>query len=208
MASTDPAQPRIGVMGGTFDPIHHGHLIAAEAVRDELYLDEVLFVPAGRPPHKVGRPVTPVEHRVAMVRLAVATNPRFLVSTVEVDREGPSYTVDTMRQLRRDFGDQASLFFITGADAVLELLTWKHPFEIFDYCQLVAVARPGYDADDLDRMIAEVTHSGGGVRRLDIPGVAISSSDIRRRVNEGRSIRYLVPDEVGEYIGRTGLYRQ
>jgi nicotinate-nucleotide adenylyltransferase len=195
-------------MGGTFDPIHHGHLIAAEAVRDELRLSQVLFIPAGRPPHKINRRVSPAEHRVAMVRLAVAENPYFRVSTVEINREGPSFTVDTMRQLRRELGDESKLYFITGADAVLELLTWKDPLKIFEYCQLVAVARPGCEPDDLNRMIAEVARSGGVVHRLAIPGVAISSSNIRRRVNEGRSIRYLVPDAVGEYIGRTGLYRE
>ncbi len=208
MAAEEPAQvSRIGVMGGTFDPIHLGHLIAAESVRDGFHLHRVLFVPAGTPPHKTERRVAPAEHRLAMVRLAVAGNPGFEVSTIETDRPGASYTVDTVRSLRREMPPQTKLYFITGADAVLEILTWKDPFEIFRHCDLVAVTRPGYDAAALDRMVGTLAGSGGAVHRLVIPEVSISSSEVRERVREGRSIRYLVPDAVGEYIWRTGLYQ-
>ncbi len=208
MASRVPAQAsRIGVMGGTFDPIHCGHLIVAEAVRDSFHLSSILFVPAGTPPHKATRRVSPAEHRLAMVGLAIASNPSFRLRTLEVERPGPSYTVDTVRHLRGELGPEAGLYFITGADAILELLTWKDPLTIFQYCELVAVARPGYDTGELDRMIAELGRSGGIVHKTAIPEVAISSSEIRKRVKEGRSIRYLVPDAVGEYIRRTGLYQ-
>lgn len=208
MALGEPAQAgRIGVMGGTFDPIHLAHLIAAESVRDGFHLHRVLFIPAGTPPHKTGRRVSPAARRLAMVRLAISSNPGFEVSTIETDRPGASYTVDTVRSLRREFGPETKLYFITGADAVLEILSWKDPFEIFNHCELVAVTRPGYDAVALDRMVATMAGSGGVVHRLAIPEVSISSSEIRKRVKERRSIRYLVPDAVGEYIWRTGLYQ-
>lgn len=208
MAPEDPAHAgRLGVLGGTFDPIHFGHLIAAEVVRDQFELERVLFVPAARPPHKASQRVTPAEHRLAMVRLAVSGNPYFEVSTIEIARPGASYTVDTVRTLRRQIGPAGRLYLIIGADSVLDLPTWKDPLEILEYCDILAVTRAGYDGRGFDRMVDRMVKAGGAVHRVTIPEVFISSSEIRKRISEGRSIKYLVPDAVGEYIGRTGLYR-
>jgi nicotinate-nucleotide adenylyltransferase len=201
---------RIGVMGGTFDPIHHGHLVAAAEVHHAFSLDRVVFVPTGSPWQKSDSPVTPAEQRLEMTELAIASNDAFDVSRIEVDRGGPTYTVDTLRELhgrelhgRAMRADGASeLYFITGADAILEILTWKDPDEALELATFVAVTRPGHELADLgplafkDRVVV-----------LEIPALAISSTDIRRRVAEGRPIRYLVPDAVASYIAEHGLYR-
>jgi nicotinate-nucleotide adenylyltransferase len=187
---------RIGLMGGTFDPVHHGHLVAADEARYAFRLDRVLFVPAGAPWQK-GQEVTPASERLAMTVLATQDNPAFDVSRVEIDREGPTYTIDTLRALRTQQPD-ADLFFITGADAIGAILTWKDPDEALDLATFVAVSRPGHDLHDLDPR----------VKVLEIPALAISSTDIRRRVREGRPIRYLVPDQVAAYIEERGLYRR
>ena len=194
---------RIGVMGGTFDPIHQGHLVAAEEARWQFDLDQVVFVPTGQPWQKpVG--VSPAEDRYRMTELATASNPGFTVSRLEVDHPGPTYTVDTLRRLRAAQPDGARLFFIIGADAMLQILTWKEPDQVLALTELIAATRPGFD---LDRLVSQVPGAAGRVHRMDIPALAISSSDLRARVARGVPIRYLVPDEVARYIHDHALYR-
>ena len=194
---------RIGVMGGTFDPIHHGHLVAAEEARWQFDLDRVVFVPTGRPWQKpVG--VSPAEDRYRMTVLATASNPAFTVSRLEVDHQGPTYTVDTLRRLRAAQPAGTRLFFITGADAVLQILTWKEPDQVLALAEFIAATRPGFD---LDRLIGQVSGAAGRVHRIEIPALAISSSDLRTRVARGAPIQYLVPDEVARYIHDHALYQ-
>jgi nicotinate-nucleotide adenylyltransferase len=194
---------RIGVMGGTFDPVHHGHLVAAEEARWQFELDQVVFVPTGQPWQKpVG--VSPAEDRYQMTVAATASNPAFTVSRVELDHQGPTYTVDTLRRLQAGLEAGSRLFFITGADAVLQILTWKEPDQVLALAEFIAATRPGFD---LDRLVGQVPGAAGRVHRMEIPALAISSSDIRSRVAHGAPIRYLVPDEVARYIQRHGLYR-
>jgi nicotinate-nucleotide adenylyltransferase len=193
---------RIGLMGGTFDPIHHGHLVAAEETRHALPLDRVVFVPAGHPWQKSHADVTPATHRYEMVRLATRDNDAFEVSRVDLEREGPTYTIDTLRAVRSERPDD-ELFFITGADAILEILTWKDPEEALELATFVGVTRPGHELGELAALgVAE------RVIVLEIAALAISSTDIRLRVSEGRPVRYLVPGEVKAYIEEHGLYRR
>jgi nicotinate-nucleotide adenylyltransferase len=187
-------------MGGTFDPIHHGHLSAANEVRHRYALDEVLFVPSGVPWQKADRAVSPAEDRYLMCVIATASNPRFSVSRVEIDRPGPTYTVDTLRVLR-DEHPGTELFFITGADALAQTLGWRDPQEIFDLAQFVGVSRPGYDPVELGRFPA------GRVSVVEVPALAISSSDLRARAAERQPIHYLVPDGVVQYLTKRNLYR-
>ena len=196
---------RIGIMGGTFDPIHYGHLVAAEEARWKFGLDVVIFVPAGQPPHKPPEGITDKEHRYNMVVLATCPNPHFLVSRVEIDRPGPSYAIDTVREFKKQFGQGTEIFFITGADAVLEILTWHEAEKLIELCDFIAATRPGYDLDAMYRKLPEkfLEH----IHPLPIPGIAISSTEIRRRVREGLPIKYLVPEPVEQYILKHGLYR-
>ena len=195
--------PRIGVMGGTFDPIHHGHLVAAEEARWQFDLDKVVFVPTGQPWQKpVG--VSPAEDRYQMTVIATASNPDFTVSRLEIDHQGPTYTVDTLRRLRSQHPEDTRLFFITGADAVLQILTWKQPELVLAQAEFIAATRPGFD---LDRLVSQVPGAPGRVHRMEIPALAISSSDIRARAARGAPIRYLVPDGVARYIHKHALYR-
>jgi nicotinate-nucleotide adenylyltransferase len=194
---------RIGVMGGTFDPIHLGHLVAAEEARWQFDLDRVVFVPAGQPWQKpVG--VTPAEDRYQMTVLATASNPAFTVSRLEIDHPGPTYSIDTLRRLRAGQADDTRLFFITGADAVLQILTWKEPDQVLAQAEFIAATRPGFD---LDRLVSQVPGAAGRVHRMEIPALAISASDIRGRAARGAPIQYLVPDGVAHYIHKHGLYR-
>jgi nicotinate-nucleotide adenylyltransferase len=190
---------RIGIMGGTFDPIHHGHLVAASEVATRFQLDEVIFVPTGEPWQKTHRRVSPAEHRYLMTVIATASNPRFWVSRVDIDREGPTYTIDTIRDIRAQRPD-AELFFITGADALEQILSWKNAEDAMRMAQFVGVTRPGYEltADHLPE---------DAVTLVDVPAMAISSSDCRDRVRELRPVWYLVPDGVVQYISKHGLYR-
>jgi len=198
---------RLGLMGGTFDPIHCGHLAAAEEVRNCFMLDRMIFIPSARPPHKTGKVITDHEHRYTMAVLATVSNPYFDVSRIEIDRPGPSYTVDTLRHFRQ-VDTSAELFFITGADAILEILGWREPRDLLRLCRFVAVSRPGYDLDDISCLEAELgAELVSNIEILPVTPFDISSSDIRQRVAEGRSIRYLVPEEVRRYIYRNGLYR-
>jgi nicotinate-nucleotide adenylyltransferase len=192
-------------MGGTFDPVHHGHLVTAEEALWQFHLDEVVFIPTGQPWMKSDRDVTPPEHRYLMTVIATASNPRFSVSRIEVDRDGPTYTVETLAELRRQSGTDVELFFITGADAMLEILHWKDPEEVLAKAHFIAATRPGYD---IARFEKEAPTSHPRVSVMDIPALAISSSDIRRRVHDGEPIRYLVPEGVNTYIRKFNLYRQ
>lgn len=191
---------RLGIMGGTFDPVHIGHLVCAEEARWQFGLDEVVFVPAGRPWQK--REVTPAEDRYLLTVIATAGNPFFSVSRLEIDRPGPTYTLETLRALRQFHGESAELFFITGADAVLEILTWKEPEALLETASFIAATRPEFDLGKIDQQ-----RFGRRVSVIEIPALAISSTDIRRRVRAGQPIRYLVPPEVDAYITRRGLYR-
>jgi nicotinate-nucleotide adenylyltransferase len=190
---------KIGVMGGTFDPIHHGHLVAASEVADRFGLDEVVFVPTGQPWQKDDRAVSRAEDRYLMTVVATASNPSFSVSRVDIDRGGPTYTVDTLRDLRGEHPD-ADLFFITGADALGAILSWRDVDELFGLAHFVGVTRPGYELED-DHV------PDGSVTLVEVPAMAISSTDCRRRVAEGHPVWYLVPDGVVQYIAKRGLYR-
>jgi nicotinate-nucleotide adenylyltransferase len=192
---------RVGIMGGTFDPIHHGHLVAASEVADRFGLDEVVFVPTGDPWQKTGSAVSSPEDRYLMTVIATASNPRFTVSRVDVDRDGPTYTVDTLRDLRDMYGASAELFFITGADALNKILSWKDAQDLFDLAHFVGVTRPGFELD--------ASHlPEDSVSLVQVPAMAISSTDCRRRVEDGKPVWYLVPDGVVQYIAKRGLYRK
>jgi nicotinate-nucleotide adenylyltransferase len=187
---------RLGVMGGTFDPIHHGHLVAASEVASVFDLDEVVFVPTGQPWQKADKDVTAGEHRYLMTVIATASNPSFTVSRVDIERPGPTFTIDTLRDLKVQ-RPEAQLFFITGADAMAQILTWKNAEELWSLAHFIGVTRPGH----------ELNGRGRDVSLLEVPAMAISSTDCRRRVGEGKPVWYLVPDGVVQYIAKHRLYR-
>jgi nicotinate-nucleotide adenylyltransferase len=189
---------RIGIMGGTFDPVHHGHLVAASEVADRFELDEVVFVPTGQPWQKGA--VSPAEDRYLMTVIATASNPRFHVSRADIDRDGPTYTVDTLRDLHAVYGRGAELYFITGADALGRILSWKDALEMLALAHFVGVTRPGFELTDAHLPADTVT-------LVEVPAMAISSSDCRARVAAGKPVWYLVPDGVVQYIAKRGLYR-
>ena len=196
---------RLGVMGGTFDPVHYGHLVTAEAALWKFALDEVVFVPTGHPWMKEHKEVSPAEDRYLMTVIATASNPRFSVSRIEVERDGPTYAVDTLQELRRQAEEELDLYFITGADAILEIFQWKDPDEVLSMAHFIAATRPGYDITRLQEA-APTSHPHISV--MDIPALSISSTDVRRRVRDGEPIRYLVPEGVHAYIHKMGLYRE
>jgi nicotinate-nucleotide adenylyltransferase len=198
------ARPAIGMMGGTFDPIHVGHLVIAEEAREALSVDRMLFVPAGLPPHKPAAEVTAVEHRVAMVELAIADNPAFELSRIEVDRAGPSFTVDTVEDLAAD----ADLTVILSAETFTELPSWHEPDRLFAAARVAVVPREGYPAPDPTWLAATFPGREDRVIYLDAPHLGLSSTGVRMRVAAGRSIRYLVPAAVGAYITANNLYRR
>ncbi|WP_067497151.1 nicotinate-nucleotide adenylyltransferase [Actinoplanes sp. TFC3] len=189
---------RIGIMGGTFDPIHHGHLVAASEVQKSFDLDEVVFVPTGQPYQK--GPVSPAEDRYLMTVIATASNPVFHVSRADIDRDGPTYTIDTLRDMRALYGAEAELFFITGADALAKILSWKDALEMLSLAHFVGVTRPGFVLSD-EHLPAD------SVTLVEVPAMAISSSDCRARVADGHPVWYLVPDGVVQYIAKRDLYR-
>jgi nicotinate-nucleotide adenylyltransferase len=189
---------RIGIMGGTFDPIHHGHLVAASEVSARFGLDEVIFVPTGEPWQKTTRAVSPAEHRYLLTVIATASNPRFQVSRVDIDRDGPTYSVDTIRDLAASFPG-AELFFITGADALGQILSWKDADEALRLAKFIGVTRPGFE-------LSAGHLPSDSVTLIDVPALAISSSDVRARVAAGQPVWYLVPDGVVQYINKHGLY--
>lgn len=191
---------RIGVMGGTFDPIHHGHLVAASEVAHLFHLDEVVFVPTGQPWQKSERQVTPAEDRYLMTVIATASNPQFSVSRIDIDRGGPTYTRDTLKDLRAEYGD-VDLFFITGADALSQIFSWRHAPDLFELAHFIGVTRPGHTLTDPG-------FPEGGASLVEVPALAISSTDCRQRVAKGEPVWYLVPDGVVRYISKRALYRE
>ncbi len=198
---------RVGVLGGTFDPIHIAHLILAEEARVCLGLEEVVFVVAGRPWMKADYPVSSGELRLEMVRLAVAPNPFFRASAVEVDRPGPSYTVDTLETLRQEWGAEAEVYFLLGMDALADLPRWKEPERFLELCTPVVFDRPEHPRSALDEIEAQLPGLRNKLRFLDGPSIGVSSTDVRRRVAQGKSIRYLVPAQVERFITERGLYQ-
>ena len=202
------AEPRrrIGIMGGTFDPIHYGHLAAAQEAWAQFGMEKVIFIPCGRPAHKKDYEVTPAGHRHAMVVLATQHDPRFEVSREELDRPGPSYAVDTVRALRCKYTHEVELYFITGADAVREILTWRQPQQLVEMCELVACTRPGHDLGGLEEAVGPELFAQ--VHPLEIPGVNISSTQLRQRVEAGLPLKYLTPEPVEAYIAQHHLYRK
>ncbi|MGW2582402.1 nicotinate-nucleotide adenylyltransferase [Streptomyces virginiae] len=196
---TGPVKRRLGVMGGTFDPIHHGHLVAASEVAALFHLDEVMFVPTGEPWQKSQRAVSPAEDRYLMTVIATASNPQFSVSRIDIDRGGPTYTIDTLRDLKAQ-NDDADLFFITGADALAQILTWRNAEELFSLSHFIGVTRPGH-------VLTDDGIPEGGVSLVEVPALAISSTDCRARVAQGDPVWYLVPDGVVRYIDKRELYR-
>ncbi len=197
----------VGVFGGTFDPIHLGHLIVAEEVRIYLALREILFVPAGQPWFKVERQITPANHRVRMIELAIASNSCFHLSTLEVDREGYSYTVDTMMELRGVYGEEVEMFFILGMDTLRGVPEWKNPDRLVRSCRLVVVTRPGEEGWWVPTLEESIPGIVDRLLLVNVPEIDISSTQVRYRVAQGMSIRYLVPEEVQRYIQKNGLYQ-
>lgn len=196
---------RIGIMGGTFDPIHYGHLLAAEEAHAAFSLSEVIFVPTGQPPHKENKKVTSAENRCLMTELATVGCPYFSVSRVEIDRKGNSYTIDTLRELRSmPEYHGAQFYFITGLDAVLDIVSWKDPEEIMAMCKFVAVSRYGYTHKRMEELPTELRSK---IIPLEIPLLAISSTELRERIKRGRSIRFMVPPAVEQFIRKKSLYR-
>lgn len=204
------AGEHIGIIGGTFDPVHYAHLAIAEEVYSALKLARVIFVPAGQPPHKAGYPVTPVRQRLAMLEMAIASNPHFSLSLVDVQRSGPSYTVDTLRILRQELGPRAELYFVIGGDSLEDLPGWHEPAGILAQATIVALMRPGFGEIDAyrERLTARLPALRQRLITLEGPRLDISSTELRLRVAEGRPIRYQTPDSVEDYILRQGLYQE
>jgi nicotinate-nucleotide adenylyltransferase len=201
---------RIGVLGGTFDPVHYGHLVIAEEVYTTLDLDEMVFVPTGQPPHKTDEVITPAEHRLAMLELAIASNPHFTISRVDVDRPGPSYTVDTLRLLHEQWGEETAIYFVIGGDSLEYFLTWRDAAGILEQLtHLVAVRRPGYTESEeyYDRLEARLPGIKQRLLVVEAPQFEISATGLRLRVAEGRPIKYQTPESVEQYIKDFGLYR-
>ncbi len=197
--------PRLGVLGGTFDPPHMGHLILAESACDALGLEQVLFVPAADPPHKHNLAITQIEHRLAMLASAIADNPRFALSNIDVTRPGPHYTADMLRLLSQQYAN-AELFFILGGDALRDMITWHEPAEIVKWARLAAMGRPGATLD-LAAMYEKLPDLADRLVFVDAPDIGISATLLRERLRAGHSIRYLVPESVERYITEHGLYR-
>ena len=197
---------RLGIMGGTFDPIHNGHLVAAEMARSEFNLSKVLFIPSGTPPHKDRSDISAADLRFKMIERAIQDNPAFDISALELERKGPSYTVDTLRVLRRTWPEH-ELYFITGTDALREIFSWREAEEILTMTEFIGAARPGFDASDfLLQVQQEHPETQGRIHYLEVPALAISSTDIRARVKRGQPIRYLLPEPVRHFIQQYGLY--
>jgi nicotinate-nucleotide adenylyltransferase len=193
------ARTRLGIMGGTFDPIHHGHLVAASEVASLFHLDEVVFVPTGQPWQKAETNVSPAEDRYLMTVIATASNPQFSVSRIDVDRGGPTFTIDTLRDLKKMRGGQSEFFFITGADALAQILSWRDADELFTLAHFIGVTRPGHS-------LADPGFPEGAVSLVEVPALAISSTDCRARVRSKEPVWYLVPDGVVQYISKRRLY--
>lgn len=197
---------RLGLLGGTFDPPHYGHLVAAQEAAERLELERVLFLPAGQPPHKLGEPISPLQQRVRMVELAIADNPRFSLSLADCQPAGPSYTVELLARLQQQLGPETSIYFVVGMDSLHDLTTWRQPARVLEQCTLVVVQRPGYPELDLAELDKDLPGASQHIVILPTPGLAIAATELRSRVVEGRSIRYLVPEAVREYIAEQRLY--
>lgn len=202
---------KIGVMGGTFNPIHHGHLVTAQEALSQFKLDIVIFIPTGSPPHKVDSKIASAEDRYIMTVIATSSNSNFFVSRIEIDRKGKSYTIDTVRSLKEIYGKDSLLYFITGADAILEILTWKNTEEIVSLCKFIAATRPGYDLTRLQELRSKIFNDTKEINEkifvMEIPALSISSTDIRNRIKDNRPIDYLVPEGVSNYILKNELYK-
>ncbi len=198
---------RIGVLGGTFDPIHFGHLAIAEECRSRLGLDRVLFMPAADPPHKQGVTISPIQHRLAMVEAAIASQPAFAITRVDIDRPGPSFTVHALESLRQEWGPTAEFWLLMGADSLAELLTWREPERIITLARLVVTNRPGLPTPDPQMLEVGLPGASARIDIVEIPPLGISGSDLRQRVAEGRPIAYQVPEAVERYIRANALYR-
>ena len=208
----DKMTERLGLLGGSFNPVHIGHLMMAEGAREALHLDKVLFIPAPRPPHKDESMLVGIEHRVDMLRRAIADNEHFELCDIEIQRPGKSYTIDTLRELRGIYGEETGLYFIIGSDSIHELPQWKEIDEIIKIAEIVPIMRPGHRQGDemhrLSGMIGAEAARRISLRFLRIPLVNVSSTDVRQRISTGKSIRYLVPDVVRAYIEENGLYTE
>lgn len=199
---------KIGIMGGTFDPIHYGHLVIANEVLFKFNLEKIIFVPTGNPPHKRSAALADAYHRYMMTQFATMTHASFDVSNIEVEKDGIAYTVDTIRELKKQYKD-TKMFFITGTDAVLDLPNWKDPEEILNLCTFIAVNRPGYVTDTLDDKLDKLMKNyNGEILSIKAPQLKISSTDIRNRIEEGRPTKYLLPETVEQYILKKGLYKK
>ncbi|MHB8840918.1 MAG: nicotinate-nucleotide adenylyltransferase [Candidatus Aquicultor sp.] len=210
MSEEEKKRGRLGVMGGTFNPIHYGHLVTAEEALFQFKLDKVIFMPSGQPPHKTDREILPPEERYLLTVIATASNPDFVVSRLEIERTGPSYTIDTLRELHGLYGPDIDIFFITGADAVWEILTWKDAESLVELTEFIAATRPGYSLEKFKKLhvLPEGQEKGKPrVSIMEIPALAISSTDIRMRVHENRPISYLVPEGVAKYIQKCGFWK-
>lgn len=196
----------LGIMGGTFDPIHYGHLLAAEEARFEFNLKKIIFVPSGHPPHKKEEDVSAFKHRYLMTSLAIVTNPYFEISSIEIEREGPSYAIDTINFFKEKY-PETNIYFITGADAIHKIITWHRAEELPNICNFIAVSRPGYKLKEIN-MELKNRFSFKNLFSLEIPALAISSTEIRNRVKNKRPIKYLLPEPVENYIYKNNLYRE
>jgi nicotinate-nucleotide adenylyltransferase len=198
---------RIGISGGTFDPLHHGHLIIAEDIRESFKLDKVIFIPSGLPPHKDTDKVTKAQHRYNMVEIGIENNPFFEASPIEINRPGYTYTIDTLTQLKSEYDKNTKIYFITGADVIHKLLTWRNYQQIFKLCEFVAVLRPGFKKSSFLRAVNNIrTKYGAVIHATEAPLIGISSTIIRDRVSKNKSIKYLVPEGIEQYIYENRLY--
>ncbi len=207
MSQTGQLSQKIGICGGTFDPVHMGHLAVAELVRSEFHLDKVLFIPSGMPPHKKTENVTAPMHRLNMVKAAVRSNPHFEAVSIEVERSGYTYTVDTLKQLRLIYPSGTEFYYIIGADVVMDLLSWRNAAEVFTLTNFISLMRPGFKKEAYDNQIKDLSQTyNANISSFEIPLIEISSTFIRERIRTGKSIKYLVNEEVEEYIYNNGLY--
>jgi nicotinate-nucleotide adenylyltransferase len=211
MARNKKQGQKIGIMGGTFNPIHNGHLVTAQEALSQFNLDRVIFIPTGNPPHKTEQEIADSEDRYIMTVIATSSNSNFFVSRIEIDKKKKSYTIDTVRKLKKKYGKGSSLYFVTGADAILEILTWKNTGEIISLCKFIAATRPGYDMtriqDLRNKLFSSEEESYKKIYIMEIPALSISSTDIRNRLRSGRPVDYLVPEGVCNYILKHGLYK-
>lgn len=199
---------KYGIMGGTFDPIHVGHLVIAEEVRHKFNLDKVIFVPSGEPPHKDVKKIADAKHRYLMTLIATMTNSKFRVSSIEIDRKGKTYTIDTLKTLKGKYKEAVEFYFITGADAIVALDSWKQPKELLELCKFIAVSRPGFNSNDMDKKIKELENKyDKTIHTVIVPALEISSTDIRDRIKRNMSVKYQIPEAVEHYIIKNNLYK-